>query len=199
MPGPVLVTGGAGFIGSHLVERLLEEGHEVHVVDDLSTGCLENLRAVRAHPRLHITVGSVLNYPMLNKVMGQVREALEGVDAVMHLAAESHVDRSIMGDTPFRTNVLGTQTMLAATLDARVRRFLHCSTDEVYGELPWRDPAAPGGGTSRRTPRSARAHPTRPPRPGRTISRSPTTVPTASTWRSRGARTTTGPTSFPRS
>jgi len=92
----------------------------VHVVDDLSTGRLENLRAVR--------------------------EALDGVDAVMHLAAESHVDRSIMGDTPFRTNVLGTQTMLAAALDARVRRFLHCSTDEVYGELPWRDPAAPGGG-----------------------------------------------------
>jgi dTDP-glucose 4,6-dehydratase len=66
---------------------------------------------------------------------------MAGVDTVFHLAAESHVDRSIVEDAPFiRTNVLGTATLLSAALDAGVRRFVQVSTDEVYGELPWCDP-----------------------------------------------------------
>ena len=73
MPDPVLVTGGAGFIGSHLVERLLEEGRHVYVLDDLSTGRMENLRAVQSHPRLHVIVDSVLNYPMIDDVIARVR------------------------------------------------------------------------------------------------------------------------------
>ena len=127
MPDPVLVTGGAGFIGSHLVERLLEEGHEVHVVDDLSTGRLENLRAVRAHPRLHVTVGSVLNYPMLNKVMGQVRE-------VVHLAAVVGVERVL--DEPvatITTNVRGTEIILDLANQHRAKLFV-ASTSEIYGK-----------------------------------------------------------------
>ena len=104
----VLVTGGAGFIGSHLVERLLAEGREVYVVDDLSTGSLENLRAVRSHPRLHVTVESVLNFPMLNTVMSRVRE-------VVHLAAVSSVaiSRSEPGLT-YRVNFLGARPFFYA-------------------------------------------------------------------------------------
>ncbi len=72
-----------------------------------------------------------------------VMSALERVDVVLHLAAESHVDRSIVSDAPFvRTNVLGTHTLLAAALARGVTRFIQVSTDEVYGELPWRDPDA---------------------------------------------------------
>jgi dTDP-glucose 4,6-dehydratase len=101
-------------------------------------GNLQNLADLEGHPRYRFVRADVCDAEA-------VEGALAGVDAVMHLAAESHVDRSIMGDAPFvRTNVLGTQTMLAAALAAGVRRFLHCSTDEVYGELPWRDPSAPG-------------------------------------------------------
>jgi dTDP-glucose 4,6-dehydratase len=71
---------------------------------------------------------------------------MEGMDVVFHLAAESHVDRSIIQDAPFvRTNVLGTATLLAAALAEGVSRFVQVSTDEVYGELPWRDPAEGGG------------------------------------------------------
>ena len=136
----ILVTGGAGFIGSNLVRLLLAE-RDVEVVNlDLLTyaGNLENLADVQDHPRYRFVRADVCDPEA-------VRSALAGVDAVMHLAAESHVDRSIMGDAPFvRTNVLGTQTMLAAALAAGVGRFLHCSTDEVYGELPWRDPDAAG-------------------------------------------------------
>jgi dTDP-glucose 4,6-dehydratase len=136
----ILVTGGAGFIGSNLVRMLLaERAFEVVNLDLLTyAGNLQNLADVQEHPRYRFVRADVCDPEA-------VRAALAGVDAVMHLAAESHVDRSIMGDAPFvRTNVLGTQTMLAAALAAGVRRFLHCSTDEVYGELPWRDPEERG-------------------------------------------------------
>lgn len=69
MPEPVLVTGDAGFIGSHMVERLLRDGRQVWVVDDLSTGRLENLAAVREDPKLHLIVDTILNYPMLSEIM----------------------------------------------------------------------------------------------------------------------------------
>jgi dTDP-glucose 4,6-dehydratase len=136
----ILVTGGAGFIGSNLVRLLLAERDAEVVNFDLLTyaGNLQNLTEVEHHPRYRFVRADICDGDA-------VRDALAGVDAVMHLAAESHVDRSIMGDAPFvRTNVLGTQTMLAAALAGGVGRFLHVSTDEVYGELPWRDPEAPG-------------------------------------------------------
>lgn len=133
----ILVTGGAGFIGSNLVRWLLEHrpGAEVVNLDALTyAGNLESLADVEEHPRYRFVHGDICD-------PAAVAPAMEGADLVLHLAAESHVDRSILSDAPFvRTNVLGTQTLLAAALALGVRRFVHVSTDEVYGELPWRDP-----------------------------------------------------------
>ncbi len=134
----VLVTGGSGFIGSNLVRWLLERRPQARVVNlDALTYAAgpENLADVEGDPRYRFVHGDVCDGRL-------VRELMDGVDLVVHLAAESHVDRSIVSDAPFvRTNVLGTQTLLAAALDAGVGRFVQVSTDEVYGELPWRDPA----------------------------------------------------------
>ena len=138
----VLVTGGAGFIGSNLIRLLLvERDWEVVNLDVLTyAGNLANLEGLADHPRYRFVRGDICEPSV-------VRSALDGVDAVLHLAAETHVDRSILEGAPFvRTNVLGTQTLLAMALEAGTRRFVHCSTDEVYGELPWRDPEAPGVG-----------------------------------------------------
>ncbi len=137
----VVVTGGAGFIGSNLVRRILRErdGWEVTCLDLLTyAGNLENLREVEDDPGYTFLHGDVCDPEV-------VRRALDGADAVLHLAAESHVDRSILSAAPFvRTNVVGTEVLLAAALELGVGRFVHVSTDEVYGELPWRDPDAPG-------------------------------------------------------
>jgi dTDP-glucose 4,6-dehydratase len=133
-----LVTGGAGFIGSNLVRHLLTERPTAEVVNlDLLTyaGNLASLEDVEHNPRYRFIHGDICDA----RIVG---EAMRGTDVVFHLAAESHVDRSIVQDAPFvRTNVLGTATLLAAALAAGVRRFVQVSTDEVYGELPWRDPA----------------------------------------------------------
>ena len=137
----VVITGGAGFIGSNLVRHLLARRPDAEVVNfDLLTyaGNLENLREVEDDPRYTFLRGDVCDPEA-------VRRALEGADAVMHLAAESHVDRSILSAAPFvRTNVLGTETLLSAALELGIERFVHVSTDEVYGELPWQDPSEPG-------------------------------------------------------
>lgn len=133
----ILVTGGAGFIGSNLVRMILEERTEASVVNlDALTyaGTLTSLTDVLGHPRHRFVEGDICDADV-------VAEAMKGVDLVLHLAAESHVDRSIVSDAPFvRTNVMGTATLLAAALASGVQRFVQVSTDEVYGELPWRDP-----------------------------------------------------------
>lgn len=123
----ILVTGGAGFIGSHLVERLLDQGKRVFVVDDLSTGRLDNLRAVRRHPELHLVVDSIMNWPMMN-------ETVEQVDHVIHLAAAVGV-KKIM-DAPVETivtNVRGTEIVMDCCHRYGVPVFL-ASTSEVYGK-----------------------------------------------------------------
>ena len=132
-----LITGGAGFIGSNLIRHVLASREDAEVVnlDTLTyAGNLDSLKDVEDHPRYTFVRGDICD--------GEAgRQAMEGVDVVLNLAAESHVDRSILSDAPFvRTNVLGTQTLLAAALEAGVERFVQVSTDEVYGELPWRDP-----------------------------------------------------------
>jgi dTDP-glucose 4,6-dehydratase len=137
----LLVTGGAGFIGSNLVRYFLEEYEDVELINlDLLTyaGNLDNLSGLEADLRYHFVHGDICDAALVG---GLVRE----VDAVLNLAAESHVDRSITHDTPFvRTNVNGTHTLLSAALSApNPPRFVQVSTDEVYGELPWRDPAGP--------------------------------------------------------
>ncbi len=138
-----LVTGGAGFIGSNLVRLLLQTRPDAEVVNfDALTyaGNLESLKDVDDDPRYAFVHGDICDG-------AAVRAAMRPGDVVLHLAAESHVDRSILSDAPFvKTNVLGTQTLLAAALEIGVERFVHVSTDEVYGELPWRDPSEAGPG-----------------------------------------------------
>lgn len=132
----ILVTGAAGFIGSNYVRMLLDgrlDGPDVSrvtVLDALTyAGRRENLSPVAADPRFAFVHGDITDPEV-------VRSTLQGHDLVVHFAAESHVDRSITGASEFiRTNVLGTQTLLQAALDLGVTRFVHVSTDEVYGSL----------------------------------------------------------------
>ncbi|MGH3662628.1 MAG: dTDP-glucose 4,6-dehydratase [Micromonosporaceae bacterium] len=132
----LLVTGGAGFIGSHYVRSLLSgdySGHaatSVTVLDKLTySGNRDNLASVASHPRFRFVEGDICD-PVL------VDELLRGHDAVVHFAAESHVDRSIETAAPFvTTNLLGTQVLLDAAVKHRVSRFTHISTDEVYGSI----------------------------------------------------------------
>ena len=118
-----LVTGGAGFIGSNFVRHLLKErpAAEVVTLDALTyAGHLESLAGVLDDPRHRFIHGDVCDGEL-------VRDVVSGVNTVFHLAAETHVDRSILAEAPFvRTNVLGTATMLAAALDAGVERFVAC-------------------------------------------------------------------------
>ncbi len=133
----VLVTGALGFIGSNFVRLLLAERPAWSVVNlDLVTyaGNPANLRDVETSPRYRFVRGDVADAEA-------VRAALEGCDAVVHFAAESHVDRSILSAGPFvRTNVVGTMTLLDAARAAGKVRFVHVSTDEVYGALEPGDP-----------------------------------------------------------
>ncbi|BDG07187.1 dTDP-glucose 4,6-dehydratase [Anaeromyxobacter paludicola] len=130
----VLLTGGAGFIGSNLVRWLLANRPEWRVVnlDKLTyAGNAENLADVVGHPRYRFVRGDVANGELVADLL-----ATERIDAVMHLAAESHVDRSILTPAVFvETNVVGTQMLLEAARARGVARFLHVSTDEVYGSL----------------------------------------------------------------
>jgi UDP-glucose 4-epimerase len=123
----VLVTGGAGFIGSHLVESLLRKGTEVHVIDDLSTGSLENLSGVRDHPRLTVLVDSIMNWPLMLKMTSEV-------DQVIHLAAAVGV-RKILEEPveTITTNVRGTEIVLDCCYRNGKKLFV-ASTSEIYGK-----------------------------------------------------------------
>lgn len=128
----LLVTGGAGFIGSNFVRRTLERRpYAVVVLDKLTyAGNRENLRPVQGDPRFTFVQGDIADAAI-------VREAMAGCDAVVNFAAESHVDRSIMqGDDFARTNIEGTRTLLDAARALGVGTFLQVSTDEVYGDIP---------------------------------------------------------------
>ena len=130
----IMVTGAAGFIGSNFVRKLLAgeysgwEGAHVTALDKLTyAGNRDNLPA--SHERLEFVHGDVCDRDLM-------RELVPGHDAVVHFAAESHVDRSLAGAGEFfRTNVLGTQTLLDAVKDSDVERVVHVSTDEVYGSI----------------------------------------------------------------
>jgi dTDP-glucose 4,6-dehydratase len=127
----ILVTGGCGFIGSCLVLRLVEEGHEVVNLDALTyAGVRASLARIEGAPNYRFVRGDVQSRERVLEALG------EGVDRVFHLAAESHVDRSIQGAEAFvRTNVLGTEVLLEACR-GRAGRIVHVSTDEVYGSVP---------------------------------------------------------------
>lgn len=123
----VLVTGGAGFVGSHLVERLLAEGRRVVVIDDVSTGRLENLAPVRNDPRLETIVARVSQCPGLDTLVGEA-------ELVFHLAAAVGVDlvvRSPVGT--IRNNLAETEAILRAAAIGRTP-LLFTSTSEVYGK-----------------------------------------------------------------
>ncbi|MFL6060685.1 MAG: dTDP-glucose 4,6-dehydratase [Marmoricola sp.] len=132
----LLVTGGAGFIGSHYVRTVLAgawggpEPEGVVVLDKLTyAGNRDNLAPVAEDPRLELVVGDICDRELVDSLVGRV-------DAVVHFAAESHVDRSILGARDFvMTNVVGTQTLLDSCLAIGVDKFVHVSTDEVYGSI----------------------------------------------------------------
>lgn len=129
----ILVTGGAGFIGSNFIRLVTGSRPNSSIInfDKLTyAGNLANLTSVSANPNYQFIKGDITDEPALSA-------ALDGCDAVAHFAAESHVDRSIYEPaTAVRTNVLGTQVLLEAARKANVPRFLHVSTDEVYGDVP---------------------------------------------------------------
>lgn len=132
----ILVTGGAGFIGSHYVRQLLGGAYpafadaDVVVLDKLTyAGNEANLAPVADNPRLRFARGDICDRELVGGLMS-------GVDVVVHFAAETHVDRSITGSDAFViTNVVGTNVLLQAALDAGVGKFVHVSTDEVYGSI----------------------------------------------------------------
>ncbi|HSK28017.1 MAG TPA: dTDP-glucose 4,6-dehydratase [Jiangellales bacterium] len=145
----IVVTGGAGFIGSHYVRTMLGGGYpacaqaDVVVLDKLTyAGNLANLAPVADDRRLTVVEGDICDVTLVDGV-------LAGADLLVHFAAESHVDRSILGAADFvLTNVAGTQVLLDAALRLRVPRTVHVSTDEVYGSIAhgaWREdqPLAP--------------------------------------------------------
>ena len=133
----VLVTGGAGFIGSHYVRTMLAGGYpgyqdaEVTVFDKLTyAGNLANLHEVADNPRYRFVRGDICDAEALDQVV-------PGHDAIVNFAAETHVDRSILGASDFVvTNVLGAQTLFDAALRHGTSRLVHVSTDEVYGTIP---------------------------------------------------------------
>ena len=131
----VLITGGAGFIGSHLADAYLGRGDEVTIIDDLSTGSIHNIDHIKKHPRFHYTIDSVQNYPI-------VTELVDGCDVVFHLAAAVGV--KLIVESPVRTietNVRGTEVVLAAA-NKKKKKVLIASTSEVYGlsdQVPFRE------------------------------------------------------------
>jgi nucleoside-diphosphate-sugar epimerase len=130
-----LITGGAGFVGSHLAEALLHRGDEIYVIDDLSTGSIENIEHLKGRPGFHYTIESILNEPVF-------AELVDRVDVVFHLAAAVGV--RLIVDSPVRTietNVHGTELVLKLANKKR-KKVLLTSTSEVYGKaeaIPFRE------------------------------------------------------------
>lgn len=128
----LLVTGGAGFIGSNFIHYWLKNHPQDQVInyDKLTySGNLENLEDIESNKNYSFVHGDIANAQ-------KIREALKEVDTVVNFAAESHVDRSILDPAPFiMTNIVGTQVLLDAARDAKIKRFHHISTDEVFGSL----------------------------------------------------------------
>lgn len=129
----ILVTGGAGFIGSHFIKLALKQNPTLEVINlDLLTyaGNLENLTELKDNPRYTFVKGDIRDNLLTNKTAAQC-------EAIINFAAESHVDRSILGPEAFiQTNVVGTLNLLETARKLKIPRFIQVSTDEVYGSLP---------------------------------------------------------------
>jgi UDP-glucose 4-epimerase len=130
-----LITGGSGFIGSHLADAYIARGDEVFVIDDLSTGSIENIRHLKTHPAFHYTIDTVHNYPVLAELVDQC-------DVIVHLAAAVGV--RLIVESPVRTietNVRGTEIVLSVA-NKKKKKVLIASTSEVYGlseQVPFRE------------------------------------------------------------
>ncbi|HQI47814.1 MAG TPA: NAD-dependent epimerase/dehydratase family protein, partial [bacterium] len=122
-----LVTGGAGFIGSHIVETLLQRGEKVRVLDNFSTGKRENIKPFL--DKIELFEGDVRSYHI-------VRDAVDGSDFVLHQAALPSVPRSVKDPiTSNEVNVVGTLNILDAARDAKVKRLIYASSSSIYGDL----------------------------------------------------------------
>ncbi len=133
----ILVTGGAGFIGSNFIHYWLNKYPQDHIINfDALTyaGHPESLKDIENNPNYQFIKGDIIN-PL------EVNAAMQGVDLVVHFAAESHVDRSVIDPLVFvKTNVLGTANLLESALKNKVKHFHHISTDEIFGHLEPNDP-----------------------------------------------------------
>jgi len=130
----ILVTGGAGFIGSNYINHTLNENHDYFIVnlDKLTyAGNLENLKTSENHPRYKFVKGDIANFELVDYLFEKYQ-----IEYVINFAAESHVDRSILGSAVFfQTNVMGTNVLLEVSRKRGIKKFLQVSTDEVYGSL----------------------------------------------------------------
>jgi dTDP-glucose 4,6-dehydratase len=128
----ILITGGAGFIGSNFVRYMLDKytGYEIINLDALTyCGNLENLEGINNNPNYNFIKGDITDKELINKIVSNV-------DYIVHFAAESHVDRSIEDPEIFiKSNIIGTQTLLESAKKYEIKKFLQISTDEVYGSL----------------------------------------------------------------
>jgi nucleoside-diphosphate-sugar epimerase len=126
----ILVTGGAGFIGSHLAEALLKRGHRVRVLDNLSTGKKENLATAKRSSNIEIVEGDIRDQTAC-------KEAMKGIEYVFHQAALPSVQRSVEDpQTTNAVNAVGTLNLLVSAKDARVRRVIYASSSSIYGDTP---------------------------------------------------------------
>jgi UDP-glucose 4-epimerase len=123
----ILITGGSGFIGSHLAEKYVKEGYLVKVLDDFSNGKVNNIRELFNYKNFKLIKGDITD-------KGLVRDAVRGVDVVFHLAAQVHVDRSIIeAERTFEVNAQGTMNVLETVLQNDVEALIYASSSEVYG------------------------------------------------------------------
>ena len=123
----VLVTGGCGFIGSHMVDRLLNEGHQVVVLDNCSTGRIENLEHHKGNQKLDVHICDISEYDSIEKYF-------EGVDKVFHIAALADIVPSIQDPLKYhRSNVDGTANVLEASRKHNIKRFIYAASSSCYG------------------------------------------------------------------
>ncbi len=131
----LLVTGGAGFIGSNFIHYVFKKNNKLNILnlDNLTyAGNLLNLKTIENNNRYKFIKGDILNKKLVNKIFSQYKP-----DSIINFAAESHVDRSILKPDQFlKTNIIGTQVLLEASKQYGVKRFIQISTDEVYGSVP---------------------------------------------------------------
>jgi UDP-glucose 4-epimerase len=127
----ILITGGAGFIGSHLCEKYVEEGHNVLCLDNFMNGNIRNIRSLIHKRNFKLINGDIRDFDLLEKVMPEI-------DVIFHLAAQIHVDRSVVEPKiTYEINVLGTQNVLEVARMYDVKKVINASTSEVYGSAQY--------------------------------------------------------------